>query len=89
MDFIRLFKQKLSDELQAWIDEASRDVVPREIRSFAKGILRDSSAVAASIKLPWSNGQTEGQVNRLKKLKRQMYGRGSFDLLRLRFLATA
>ena len=87
--FIKLFKDKAGDELQIWIEEAIQDDAPRELRSFAKGVLRDSAAIAAAIRLPWSNGQTEGQVNRLKTLKRQMYGRGSFDLLRLRFLAAA
>ena len=75
--------------MQTWLEGAMHENVPKELRNFAKGILRDSSAVIAAITLPWSNGQTEGQVNRLKTLKRQMYGRGSFDLLRLRFLSAA
>ncbi|TWU51562.1 ISL3 family transposase [Rubripirellula reticaptiva] len=86
--FIHLFKRKAGHDLPAWIDAASHDTTPRELRSFAKGILRDSSAIAAAIALPWSNGQTEGQVNRLKTLKRQMYGRGAFDLLRIRYLTS-
>jgi transposase len=87
--FIELFSVKVGNNLPVWIDEAMHASVPRELRNFAKGVLRDSSAIAAAIMLPWSNGQTEGQVNRLKTLKRQMYGRGAFDLLRLRFLAGA
>jgi transposase len=54
--------------------------------SFAKGIKQDLIAVTNALTLPWSNGQTEGQVNRLKLIKRQMYGRANFDLLRKRVL---
>ena len=53
------------------------------------GLLKDKAAVVAGLSLPWSNGQTEGQVNRLKLIKRQMYGRASFALLRARVLASA
>jgi len=87
--FIDLFKRKVGQDMQAWLDCAMHATVPKELRNFAKGILRDSSAIVAAITLPWSNGQTEGQVNRLKTLKRQMYGRGSFELLRQRFLSAA
>ena len=55
--------------------------------SFAKGIKQDIAAVMNALSLPWSNGQTEGQVNRLKLIKRQMYGRANFDLLRKRVIA--
>jgi hypothetical protein len=54
--------------------------------SFAKGIVKDFEAVENALSMPWSNGQTEGQVNRLKFIKRQMYGRANFDLLRRRVL---
>ena len=59
---------------------------PAEMRRFAAGLKPDLTAVKAALSLPWSNGQTEGQVNRLKRIKRQMYGRASFDLLRHRIL---
>ena len=55
-------------------------------RNFALGIQQDYAAVRAALETPWSNGQTEGQVNRLKFIKRQMYGRAKLDLLRLRVL---
>jgi transposase len=58
----------------------------RELAACAEGIRRDLAAVQAACALPWSQGQTEGQVNRLNRLKRQMYGRAKFDLLRLRVL---
>lgn len=52
----------------------------------ASPLTRDRDAVEAALHLPWSNGPVEGQVHRLKLIKRQMYGRASFDLLRLRVL---
>ena len=58
-------------------------------RLLATGLKKDYAAVRAGIELPWSNGQLEGQVNRLKLIKRLMYGRASFDLLRIRVLAAA
>jgi transposase len=72
----------------AWMTETERCGVP-ELRSFVAGIGRDQAAVEAALLSPWSNGQTEGQINRLKTLKRQMYGRAKLDLLRQRFLAAA
>jgi transposase len=56
---------------------------------FARGLTEDRAAVEAALSLEWSNGQTEGQVNKLKLLKRQMYGRANFDLLRRRVLQAA
>lgn len=53
---------------------------------FAKRLREDYDAVKAGVTLPWSNGQTEGQINRLKMLKRQMFGRAGMDLLSRRFL---
>ena len=58
-------------------------------RGFAKRLRADYDAVRAGVALAWSNGQTEGQVNRLKTLKRQMYGRANLDLLERRFLLAA
>jgi transposase len=52
-------------------------------------LVRDEDAVAASLRLPWSNGMVEGQIHRLKLIKRQMYGRASFELLKLRVLRQA
>lgn len=60
-----------------------------ELRSFARGLGRDEPAVRAGLDLPWSQGQTEGQITRLKLIKRQGYGRAKFDLLRLRVLHVA
>ncbi|MBX5437712.1 MAG: ISL3 family transposase, partial [Alicyclobacillaceae bacterium] len=71
--------------LDGWLSKALACGI-REIQAFAQGIQRDYNAVAAGIAEQWSNGQVEGQVNRLKTLKRQMYGRASFALIRKRVL---
>lgn len=71
--------------LGAWVEAARRS----PLRTFAQGIHSDVAAVRAAIELPWSNGPTEGHVNRLKTIKRQMYGRAGFDLLRARMLHAA
>jgi transposase len=56
------------------------------IASFASGITRDKAAVRAALTEPWSNGQTEGQITKLKLVKRQMYGRAKIDLLQARLI---
>ncbi len=58
----------------------------KEIAGFAWGLKQDQKAVTESMNSEWSNGQVEGQVNRLKVIKRQMYGRANFDLLKARVL---
>ncbi len=72
----------------AWREAVTVSQIP-ELESYAAGLDRDQGAVLAALTLKWSNGQTEGQVNRLKTLKRQMYGRANFDLLRKRVLHAA
>jgi transposase len=59
------------------------------LASFGKGIAADLVAVTAALTKPWSNGQTEGQITKLKLVKRQMYGRVRLDLLRARLVAPA
>jgi len=59
------------------------------MQAIARGLWRDRDAVEAAVATEWSNGQTEGQVNRLKTTKRAMDGRAQFDLLRQRILHTA
>ncbi len=72
-------------DLDAWLAEA-RACGVSAVETFAAGLEQDGAAVRAALTLPWSNGQAEGQINRLKLLKRQSYGRASFDLLRRRVL---
>ena len=74
-----------SDALKAWLISRAATEIP-ELKRFVAGIERDYEAVAAAVEQHWSNGQVEGQVHRLKLLKRQMYGRGGFLLLRRRVL---
>jgi transposase len=83
--FVQMVNQRQAQALNEWLVDAKASGIPQLYR-FAKGLQRDYDAVQAALSLPWSNGQTEGQVNRLKVLKRMMYGRANFDLLRLRVL---
>jgi transposase len=83
--FVTLVRQHLEESFDPWLERANTSSLP-SFRSFAAGIRRDYAAVRAALSLPWSNGQVEGQVNRLKVIKRDMYGRAKFDLLRLRVL---
>lgn len=70
-------------ELRDWIVKSRQSGIS-EMASFAKGLLTDYTAVENALTLPWSNGPVEGNVNRLKTIKRQMYGRAGLDLLRRR-----
>ncbi len=87
-NFQRLVRKRQPGALDRWLEAFQRSGIP-ELANLAIGLRQDYSAVKAAMRLEWSNGQTEGQVNRLKLLKRQMYGRAGLDLLRLRFLHPA
>ena len=84
--FASIVREQRASELDGWIARTAETGTPREVRAFAKGLLKDESAVRAALSLPWSNGQVEGQINRLKLIKRMMYGRGGLELLRRRVL---
>jgi transposase len=86
--FIHMVRHRLSHQWSPWLASVQESAV-KELKNYAIGLKRDAAAVYAAIEQPWSNGTTEGNVNRLKFLKRQMYGRASFDLLRLRVLCAA
>lgn len=77
--------QGTGQRLDAWIDRARHAGYP-EIGGFAAGLVGDRDAVVAGLAQPWSSGPVEGQVNRIKTIKRQMYGRANLDLLRKRVL---
>jgi len=83
--FATVFRGKQSDALQTWLTQARGTGLPEIVR-FCDGLRRDEKAVNAAVVLPWSNGQVEGQIHRLKLVKRQMYGRAKFNLLRRRVL---
>ena len=91
--FREMVREKRSENLDTWLNEAQASGVTT-LRTFAKGMKLDYTAVRAALESPWSNGQIgpskartiKGQGNRLKMIKRQMYGRANFDLLRQRVL---
>jgi len=87
-EFIRIVGTRDQAALDAWMQQVDDSGVG-EFRQFACVLRRDLAAVEAALTYEWSNGQTEGQINRLKLLKRQMYGRASLSLLRRRFLQAA
>ena len=82
-EFHMMIRRKLEAGLSSWIERAGVSLVA----SFANGVVRDEVAVRAAITSPWSNGQTEGQITRLKLVRRQMYGRGKIDLLQARLIS--
>lgn len=84
-DFHAMVRARAAAQLPPWIDRAANSLVA----SFAHGVRRDFAAVHAAVSSPWSNGQTEGQVMKLKLVKRQMYGRAKLDLLEARLIGAA
>jgi transposase len=85
--FATLLRERRGDQLDAWLAQVTDSGI-RELHRFAAGVAGDA-AVRAGLTEPWSNGQTEGQIAKLKLLKRQGYGRAGFGLLRVRALAVA
>jgi transposase len=81
-EFHMMIRNKVAAGLTPWIEHARVSLVA----SFGNGVAKDEAAVRAAITLPWSNGQTEGQITRLKLVRRQMYGRGNIDLLQARLV---
>ncbi len=85
-EFARLVRERQAEQLDTWLERASASAaVP--FRNFAASLRRDEAAVRAGLSLPWSTGPVEGEINRLKLIKRTMYGRASYPLLRRRVLA--
>lgn len=83
--FAFLVRDRQPEQLDPWLEQALHSQLS-PFNRFAKRLQEDYDAVKAGVTLPWSNGQTEGQINRLKMLKRQMYGRAGMELLERRFL---
>jgi transposase len=81
-EFQGIIRRKALADLEGWIGRAKQSLVA----AFANGVIKDKDAVHAAIVSPWSNGQTEGQICKLKLVKRQMYGRGKLDLLQARVI---
>jgi|SRR5688572_27221812 transposase len=84
-DFAHLVRQRQPDDLEPWLERAAASLSDA-FQRFAKRLREDYDAVKAGVTLPWSNGPVEGHINRLKMLKRQMFGRAKLDLLSQRFL---
>ena len=81
----QLVRQRQPEGLDSWFERAAKSGLTA-FQRFAGGLRDDYKAVKAGLTLPWSTGPVEGQINRLKMLKRQMYGRANIDLLRQRVL---
>jgi transposase len=86
--FVQMVRDRAPDALAPWLAAAGASGVP-DLVTFAAGLEQDRAAILAALSLPWSQGQVEGFVNKLKTLKRQMYGRAKLDLLRQRVLHAA
>ncbi len=83
--FLGLIRRRNLEGFDRWLSQA-RACAVAELRRLAASLEADLCAVRAAFSSPWSSGQVEGQINRLKYLKRQMYGRAKLDLLRIRVL---
>lgn len=86
--FLTMVRNRKEDRLDPWMETVKTSGIPALI-SFVNGLQKDLNAVRNALRYTWSQGQTEGQVNRLKFIKRSMYGRAKFDLLRKRVLPRA
>jgi len=85
VDFRTILTQRQVERLDSWLERCEQSGIS-ELVGFAGGLRRDYAAVRAAVRYPWSQGPIEGHIQRLKLLKRQMYGRAKFDLLRQRVL---
>jgi transposase len=83
--FVQMVRERKREALDGWLNQACSSPI-QELRRFALGLRKEYDAMHAALCEPWSTGQVEGQITRLKYLKRQMYGRAKIDLLRLRVL---
>jgi transposase len=81
----RRSEEQARSQLKEWTARAKASGII-ELKAFAVRLVQDAEAVVASMVVPYSQGQTEGRINKLKFIKRSMYGRGRFDLLRQRVL---
>ena len=84
--FAAMVRQRLPEKFTAWLQLAQNSGLSA-FANLARSLMTDEKAVRAALESEWSNGQTEGFINKLKLLKRQMYGRANLDLLKIRLLA--
>ena len=83
------FDQRLRRESKEPLDAMLDDAADTSLATFAANLRRDLDAVQASLDTPWTTSPAEGQINRIKTVKRSMYGRAGFQLLRARVLEAA
>jgi transposase len=86
--FVQMVHARTPSAFAPWVDAVAHCDLPA-LQSFAEGLKQDESAILAALTLPWSNGPLEGFVNKIKTIKRQMYGRARFPTLRQRVLLAA
>ena len=84
-EFCRIIKERDTAAWPKWCEDTKTGL----LATFAKYLCRDEAAVLAALQQPWSNGPVEGNIHRLKLIKRSMYGRAKFDLLRIRVVHAA
>jgi transposase len=84
-EFTNMLRERKGERLDAWLEKVEQQDIP-QLRSFAQSLKKDYEAVKAGLTLCWSQGPVEGHVHRLKLLKRQSYGRASFQTLRKQVL---
>jgi transposase len=84
-EFLHMVRELRGERLEEWLDKVEASHL-QAFQSFVTGVQQDKDAVIAGLTLAWSNGPVEGQVNRLKLIKRSMYGQADLDLLKRRVL---
>ncbi len=87
-EFQAMVRQRRPEALDGWLAASKESGIP-ELHSFAMGLQHEYASIRAALSEPWSTGQVEGQITRVKLVKRQMYGRAKFDLLKQRVLQRA
>ena len=84
-EFLHMVRERTGERLDSWLNKVDASQL-QAFHTFVTGVQKDNVAALAGFTLPWSNGPLEGNINRLKLIKRSMYGRAEFDLLKLRVL---
>ena len=83
-----MVRERQGAQFDGWFEQCGKATAP-EMQHFAMGMRREEEAIRAALSEPWSTGPVEGQITRLKSIKRQMYGRANLDVLRIRVLHAA
>lgn len=84
-EFLQMVRERTGERLEEWQGKVKASHL-QAFQTFVTGVQKDKDAVVAGLTLPWSNGPLEGNVNRLKLIKKSMYGRAEFDLIKVRVL---